>query len=89
MATTSSRIDYPELMRSLGHFIQEQHLSEVTVVEFDRGWIITGLTYQTTAQGFIRVPADFVLSYDELRKLTARLREQRRDEQRVKRGWLG
>ncbi|HWQ11368.1 MAG TPA: hypothetical protein VNL77_01140 [Roseiflexaceae bacterium] len=89
MPIQSMRIDYPEIMRSLGHFIQEQHLSEVTVVEFDRGWIITGLTYQTTAHGFVRVPADFVLSHEELRKLSESLLAQRKPDQPTKRGWLG
>jgi hypothetical protein len=60
----------------------------VTVVEFDRGWIISGLTYQTTTHGFIRVPADFVLSHDELRKLAEDLRGHRRAEQPPKKGWL-
>lgn len=88
MSAHSLRIDYPEIMRSLGYFIQQQHLSEVTVVEFDRGWIITGLTYQSTAQGFIRIPADYVLSHEELRKLSEDLRVQRKGEQHTKRGWL-
>jgi hypothetical protein len=89
MHAKGQRADYPEIMRSLGHFIQQQHLSEVTVVEFDRGWIISGLTYKTTAQGFIRVPADFVLSHEELRRLSDDLQTQRRGEQPAKRGWLG
>ncbi|NWG19994.1 MAG: hypothetical protein HXY39_06665 [Chloroflexi bacterium] len=83
------RIDYPELLRSLGHFIQQQHLNEVTILEFDRGWIITGITYQSTAQGFIRVPADYVLSHDEVRRLIQTMRDQRKPEQHQKRGWLG
>jgi hypothetical protein len=89
MPAERMRLDYPEVLRALGHFVQQQHLSEVSIVEFDRGWIITGLTYQATAQGFVRVPADFVLSHEELRKLTEQLRAQRKSEQPSKRGWLG
>jgi hypothetical protein len=88
-AQQKERIDYPEIMRALGHFIQQQHLTEVSIVEFDRGWIITGLTYSTTLQGFIRVPADFVVSHEELRKMIHSLRDQRKPEQPPKRGWLG
>lgn len=83
------RIDYPELLRSLGQFIQQQHLNEVTILEFDRGWIISGITYQSTAQGFIRVPADFVLSHDELRHLIQTMRDQRKPEPPQKGRWLG
>jgi hypothetical protein len=81
------RIDYPELLRALGHFIQQEHLSEVSLLEFDRGWVISGLTYQSTAQGFIRIPADFVISHDEVRKMVQDLTDQRQREQ-PKRGWL-
>ena len=89
MAGKRERVDYPELLRTLGHFIQREHLSEVSIVEFDRGWVITGLTFKSTAQGFIRVPADFVLSHDEVRKMTQDLQEQRQRDQQTKRGWLG
>lgn len=89
MGGQRERVDYPELLRTLGSFIQREHLSEVSIVEFDRGWIITGLTFKSTAQGFIRVPADFVLSHDEVRKMMRELQEQRQREQQPKRGWLG
>ena len=88
MPAQRERIDYPELLRTLGHFIQQEHLTEVSIVEFDRGWVIAGLTYKSTAQGFIRIPADFVLSHDEVRKMVQELRNQRRQEQQPKRGWL-
>lgn len=88
MAHQRPRIDYPELLRTLGHFIQREHLSEVSIVEFDRGWIITGLTFKTTAQGFIRVPADFVLSHEEVNAIREQLVQQRRQDEPVKRGWL-
>jgi hypothetical protein len=83
------RSDYPEILRVLGHFVQQHYLSEVSIVEFDGGWIISGLTYQTTPDGFMRVPADYVLSHDEVRKLTDSLHSQRRLEQQTKRGWRG
>jgi hypothetical protein len=89
MAGKRERVDYPELLRTLGHFIQREHLSEVSIVEFDRGWVITGLTFKSTAQGFIRVPADFVLSHDQVRQMTQDLQDQRQRDQQTKRGWLG
>jgi hypothetical protein len=88
MPAQPNRIDYPELLRALGYFIQREHLTEISIVEFDRGWVITGLTFQSTAMGFIRVPADFVLSHDDVRKLIQSLQDQRQREQHPKRGWL-
>ena len=88
MPKQRERIDYAELLRALGHFIQQEHLSEVSILEFDRGWLIAGLTFKSTAQGFIRVPADFVLSHEEVRKLSQELADQRQQEQQPRRGWL-
>ena len=89
MPQSPERVDYPELLRALGHFIQREHLSEVSILEFDRGWVIAGLTFKSTAQGFIRVPADFVVSHDEVRKMIQDLQDQRQREPQTKRGWLG
>jgi hypothetical protein len=83
----SQRIEYTDLLRALGHFIQQEHLSEVSIVEFDRGWIVAGLTYKSTAQGFIRVPADFTLSHEQVHTLAEQL-EQKRAPVPAKRGWL-
>lgn len=87
MTAHRERIDYPELLRALGHFIQREHLTEVSIVEFDCGWIITGLTFKSIVQGFIRIPADFVLAHEEVRKMVQDMVDQRRHEQ-PKRGWL-
>jgi hypothetical protein len=89
MPGTRERVDYPELLRVLGHFIQREHLSEISIVEFDRGWVVAGLTFKSTAQGFIRVPADFVISHDEVRKMLQELQDQRQRDHQPKRGWLG
>ena len=46
------------------------------------------VTLSSTAQGFIRIPADFVLSHEEVRKMVQELTDQRQPEQQPKRGWL-
>lgn len=84
----SDRSDYPELLRAIGQFIQQESLSEVSLLEFDRGWVVTGLTYKATAQGFIRVPVDFVLSHDDVREMIQTMIKRRRPVEPTKRGWL-
>ncbi|MBC8164157.1 MAG: hypothetical protein H7Z42_23355 [Roseiflexaceae bacterium] len=88
MVQKQVRLDYPEVLRALGHFIQREHLSEVSISEFDRGWVISGLTFKTTMQGFIRVPADFVVSHDDIRALSEQLLTLRIRAQPERRGWL-
>ena len=87
-APKSQRSDYPEIMRAIGQFIQQESLSEVSLLEFDRGWVVTGLTYKATAQGFIRVPVDFVLSHDDIREMIQTMSKRRRPVEPTKRGWL-
>lgn len=88
MGTTPERIDYPEVLRTLGLFAYEQQMSEIGILEFDHGWILSGVTFRSTASGFMRVPVDFILSHDEIREMVRRQRENRRDEQKGKRRWF-
>jgi hypothetical protein len=87
MPASIEATEYHDVLRTLGYFVQQQQISEVTLTEFERGWIVAGLVYKSTAQGFLRVPIDFVVSHDELRKLAQEMREQRRADQ-PKRGWF-
>jgi hypothetical protein len=87
MTDPAQSLEYHEVLRALGYFIQQQHMSEVTITEFERGWIVAGLTYKSTSQGFLRIPIDFIVSHDEVRKLVQEMREQRQADQ-PKRGWF-
>ncbi|MBC8075930.1 MAG: hypothetical protein H7Y32_07645 [Chloroflexales bacterium] len=82
------RLDYPELLRVIGHFIQQERLSDVSILEFEGGWIVHGLTYTSTSFGFIRLNADHVLSHDDVRKLQEQLKGQRKEQQQQKKRWL-
>lgn len=88
MSIQRERIDYPEILRAIGQFIQQEALREVSLLEFDKGWIVAGLTYKATSQGFIRVPVDYVLSHDDLREILQKMSSQRRVPEQAKRGWF-
>lgn len=77
-------LNYLEALHAIGHFIQRERLSEVSVLEYQDGWIIHGITFHQTAQGFVRVLSDHVLSHDEIR----RLQEQLEGRSQPKRRWL-
>ncbi len=88
MPAPRERTDYPELMRALGQFIQQEHLTEVCVVEFDSGWIISGLSFRATLGGFARVPVDYTLSHADVRALLHDMVDQRAPGQPERRRWL-
>lgn len=83
--TVKQPLDYAKVLRVIGQFIQQERLSEVSVLEYQDGWIIHGLTFKSTPQGFVRVSSDFLLSHEDVRNMQARLETQRRDAQ--KRRW--
>ena len=81
------RLDYSETLRILGHFIQQERLSDVSILEYDKGWIVHGLTYKSTAQGFIRITSDHLISHDDLLNLQERLKVQRKEPQVKRSRW--
>jgi hypothetical protein len=81
------QLDYSELLRVLGHFIQQERLTDISILEYDQGWIIHGLVYKSTSNGFVRVTSDFVVTHEDVRKLHEKQREQRKEAPQQKRRW--
>lgn len=77
-------LNYLEAMHAIGHFIEQEHLSEVSVLEYKDGWIIHGITFHQTAHGFVRVLCDHVLSHNDVHRLQSQLENRGQ----VKRRWL-
>ena len=80
-------LDYTEQLRLIGQLIQQERLTEVSILEYDQGWIIHGLTYRATAKGLVRATSDFLVSIDDLRKLRAQAKDHRQEPQPTKRRW--
>lgn len=78
-------LDYVAVLRAIGHFVQRERLSEISILEYKDGWIIHGITFRQTAEGFIRVTSDHVLSHADIRKIQESLDGQR---PQTKRRWL-
>lgn len=65
-------LDYAEILRVIGQFIQQERMSEVSILEYQQGWIVHGVTFRQTAEGFIRIVCDHVLTHDQIRQLRAK-----------------
>lgn len=89
MSVEQQRLEYGEILRVLGLFVQQERLTDISILEFDGGWIVHGLTYEATGTGFLRTNKDYVLSYDDLFKLHEQFKRQRKDQQQAtKSRWL-
>ncbi len=60
---------YPQVFNALGNQIAKMGLSDVCVMEFEQGIIITGQRLYETAEGYNRSIETHVLSFDDLKRL--------------------
>ncbi len=65
----SSQIQYPEMFAALGRYVAKLGISNVCVMEFENGVIITGSVLYETGESFNRRVETKVLSYDDLKRL--------------------
>lgn len=64
-------LTYPDLFAALGKFIQDKNLSDVFVMEFEQGIIVTGAAVYEGRADFNHVVETFVLSAEDVRALVA------------------
>ena len=60
---------YPQVFGALGNFIAKSGLTEVCVMEFEQGIIVTGTQFYETGENYNRSIVTHVLSFDDLNRL--------------------
>ncbi|MGE5264971.1 MAG: hypothetical protein ACM3S0_16445 [Acidobacteriota bacterium] len=60
---------YPQVFGALGNFIAKSGLTEVCVMEFEQGIIVTGTEFYETGENYNRSIVTHVLSFDDLDRL--------------------
>lgn len=65
---------YPQVFGALGHFIAKSGLTEVCVMEFEQGIIVTGSQFYETGENYNRTIVTHVLSFDDLDRLIKEVR---------------
>jgi hypothetical protein len=88
MAVEQEKLNYGEILRVLGHFIQQERLTDISILEYADGWIIQGLTFEATSSGFTRSNKDFVLSHADLKRLHDQFKQHRKEIPVQKSRWL-
>jgi len=70
MSTLSrTGIPYPDMLAALGRFIAKLGISDVCVMEFESGVIVTGTKLYATGEQFNRLAETKVLSVEDLKRL--------------------
>lgn len=65
----SSEIQYPEALAAVGRFIAKHSLTNVCIMEFEKGVIITGSVLYEAGESYQRRTEMHVLSEEELRRM--------------------
>lgn len=66
---SGQEVQYPEVLAAVGRFIAKQGLSNVCIMEFEKGVIITGSVLFEAGESYQRRMETHVLSEEELRRL--------------------
>jgi hypothetical protein len=60
---------YPEVLAALGRFIAKNGMSDVCIMEFENGVIVTGSVLYETGEDMNRYIATHILSHSDLARL--------------------
>lgn len=63
------KLDYPQLMTTIGRYIAKKNLSDVCVMEFEHGILIVGSAFYEAGEDTGRRTETHVLSVEELERL--------------------
>lgn len=62
-------IEYSKLFTALGRFVEKKGITNVCVMEFERGVIVTGSTLYDTGERVGRCIETHILPVDELKRM--------------------
>jgi hypothetical protein len=67
--TGMSHIPYEEVMQSIGHFIDQQNLREITLVELNEGILVRGTSYTADRAGYQSALQSFIFTQEDLERI--------------------
>lgn len=63
------RVDYEDIFRAIGYFIDQNNLKEVCIVELTEGFLVRGLHYTTEHSGYQTISETFLFTDDDLEQI--------------------
>ncbi len=65
----AGHLAYADALRAIGRFVDKKQLSDVCVLEFEQGLIVTGSILYPAGESYNRNIETHILSLDDLRRL--------------------
>lgn len=69
MKPPAKNFSYPELLHAIGKFVTKRGMSNICVMEFENGVIVTGIVLYNTGETIGRRTETHVLSFDDVQRL--------------------
>lgn len=69
MKPPSRNFSYPELLHAIGKFIAKRGITNICVMEFENGIIVTGVTLYNTGETTGRRTETHILSFEDVQRL--------------------
>jgi hypothetical protein len=69
MQRRSNHLAYPELLHAIGKFVAKRGISNICVLEFENGVIVTGTVLYNTGETIGRRTETHILSFEDVQRL--------------------
>jgi len=66
--TGTGRVDYEEVLRSIGRFIDENNIKEICIVELKEGILVRGLAYTADRSGYQTISESYLFTNEDIEK---------------------
>ena len=68
-STGTGRIEYEEVLRALGYFIDENNLSEICMIELREGILLRGITKTANRGGLQTLSESFLFTNEDIDRI--------------------
>jgi hypothetical protein len=86
------RIDYEDVMRSLGYFIDQNNLSEICLIELREGFLLRGISRTVKPGGCQSISESYLFTNEDIERIVNESFERRKppepQEQKQQRGFF-
>lgn len=66
----TTRVDYEEVLRAIGYFVDQNNLKEVTIVELNEGMLVRGVRYTTERTvGYQTISETFLFTHEDIAQI--------------------
>lgn len=67
--TGANRMDYEEVLRAIGFFVDQNNLKEICIIELKEGLLVRGLRYTADPGGWHTISESFLFTNEDLEKI--------------------